>query len=126
MLMSMTGETALPSEVATQLLYHVHLAAQLNATGEHERGAAESVLVWGLVTSLGVLGEARGPADDLPPVPPWPTGATGVVRSGHMLALQLQAHFTSEGRSELAVAYADAASAIQSLIDELEDSVDAS
>ncbi len=104
--------------IAAQVRYHLELAAQTASTGEVDRSAPEAILAWAVASVSRVLGDPSGAPDDLPLVPPWPAGADGAkfVREGEQLAMQMEAHYTSEGHFDLASVYADAAASLRSLL----------
>ncbi|MEK7426037.1 MAG: hypothetical protein AAB131_19610 [Actinomycetota bacterium] len=91
-----------------QLAYHVHWSAALAAAGRGEEAAPHTILAGTLLDVLG--GEplrAAAAAFDLPEVVDDRSSATA---KGHravavQLGLQLVAHFTSDGRHDLADVY---------------------
>lgn len=94
-----------------QLAYHVASAAHL-ADGEQPADSVpHAVLSWALLQALGG-GRLEAVTDelDLPDHPASLRSASGRTtrRRAEELALQLCAHFTSEGRHELAQLYQDA------------------
>jgi hypothetical protein len=94
-----------------QIAYHMRRAAALAIDGQLEPSAGHSLLAWALLEDLGgaELQESLR-ALDLPDdlgeldvaVP------SSLRRTGEELALQLCAHFTSEGRHDLAELYQQA------------------
>lgn len=105
------GDVRVDVDVLGQIAYHVRCAAGLAATGSAENGARHAVLSWALLETAGGrpvreaidsldlpddVGDVRGEA------------ATALRRGTEELALQLCAHFTSEGRHRLAQLYQDA------------------
>jgi hypothetical protein len=98
----------LDADVLGQVAYHVRCAAGLAAVGRSEECARHALLSWALLEAVGgdALRDAVGALDlpdDVGDVNG--TAAGPVRRTTEELALQLCAHFTSEGRHRLAEVY---------------------
>jgi hypothetical protein len=114
-------DLAIPELVAAQLAYHLRLAAGFAAAGEAREAASQAALAWTLLELHGGAG-CVGVSDDLPGL-----RATGVspehwhrVRERtHAVALEMQAHFVSEGQHALASLYSAAGGAVPATVDGL-------
>lgn len=112
----MDDVTTWTPELTAQLRYHVELAARTAAAGELTRSAAETMLVWGVIRSMGLPAGAEDAPEDLPDLPDWPAGGSTAVREGRDLALAMESHFQSEGRHALVDLYERAAGALEQLL----------
>lgn len=91
--------------------YHLDLSVRLAAAGEVDESASEAVLALALL-SIGSEPSGASRLGDLPaPESLVPDGerTASIRRRGHALALEIQAHYASEGRHDLAGAYERAA-----------------
>lgn len=96
--------------VAAQVGYHLRTAVGMGADGRSVEALSEVALA---LTLLHLHDADDGPASDLPDVAPLsPVRRDELVRLTTALALQLQAHFTSEGQVALADLYERAAGAV--------------
>jgi hypothetical protein len=93
-----------------QLAYHVRRAASLAARGRGDEGAPHAILAGALLDVIGGEPLAQAVAAlDLPDAADGGPPTTSVPRTQAMqLGVQLIAHFTSEGRHDLATLYQDA------------------
>lgn len=101
------ADAELSKIAAAQLLHHVTRAAAMAAADDTRRCAPEAVLSWAILRDAGLVAPPGWADDDLPfePSPLHGPGGAAARRAGIDLALQLCAHFTSEGRSEQAMFY---------------------
>ena len=102
------NDLLLPAAVVPHLGYHAHLAAEFGSGGHADEAASEALLAW---TILAVHGASEAhllitgdlPTDRVAGVEP--AQRTETRRRAHTLALELQAHFQSEGQSAAARLY---------------------
>lgn len=100
----------IPTVLLGQLSYHVGCAARLAASGHSEESIPHAVLAWGVLESIGGehLDRLRASLDLPNDVADLGTPEAAPVRKrAEELALQLCAHFTSEGQHQLARLYQD-------------------
>ncbi|MEZ5219304.1 MAG: hypothetical protein R2705_14985 [Ilumatobacteraceae bacterium] len=105
------GTMSLDIGALGQLSYHLQCAAALSADGASDQAAGHTLLSWALLDALG--GAALTEAVDALDLPRGvgdlrASGATRVRAHADELGLQLLAHFTSEGRHDLASLYREA------------------
>jgi hypothetical protein len=99
-----------PTAVLGQLSYHVGCAARLAAAQRQDESIPHAVLAWGVLESLGGehLDRIRSSFDLPDDVGDLDSPQAAPVRQrAEELALQLCAHFTSEGQHQLARLYQD-------------------
>jgi hypothetical protein len=94
-----------------QLAYHVRCSATLAAAGRGDEAAPHAILARALLDVLG--GDALAQAVAALDLPDAATGSASAAAAAHrtraiQLGVQLVAHFTSEGRHDLANLYQDA------------------
>jgi len=99
------ADLVVPELAAAQLTYHLRMAAGFAAAGEVRECASEAALAW---TVLSLYGGVDADAGDLPSLrvagvsdAQWDS----VLRRTQALALELQAHFVSEGQYATAAIY---------------------
>lgn len=92
--------------------YHLELGVRLIAAGRSDEAASETALALALLRNR--LGSAAEAAQrDLPPAEAVAADGAAVAAihaRARALAMEIQAHYVSEGQHELATAYEDAAS----------------
>jgi len=111
-----SGAVSLDPTVLGHFAYHVRCAAGLTAADRAQEAAAHTFLAWALLDALGAdqVHQAVRALDlpdqvgDLAAVAGHPARATA-----SQLAVQLVAHFTSEGRHDLAELYTRAAGTME-------------
>jgi hypothetical protein len=117
----MTGTDVPASDALTvepaalgQIAYHLRCSAGFAVDGAAESSAGHAMLAWALLGAVGgdALRDAVA-ALDLPDVGAGDDAVpTSLQRTTEELALQCCAHFTSEGRHDLAQLYQDAYGAL--------------
>jgi hypothetical protein len=112
------SELVLPAAVAGQLAFHARMAAAAAVARGDGEADTEALLAWTILVDTGV----DAPLADLPG--PRIAKASTVrledtCRRTEALALELQAHFVSEGQGELAELYARAATRVQDAASQL-------
>ena len=104
--------------VWTDIGYHLDLSVHLAASGETDEAASETALALALLsTHVGL--EPEKPWSDLPPQAVLTSDGeqTKTIYSrAHALAMEIQAHYVSEGQHELATAYETAATWLASSV----------
>jgi hypothetical protein len=99
------ADLTVPELAATQLSYHLRMAAGFAAASDVRECASEAVLAW---TILSLYESVHADAGDLPGIrvagvsdAQWDSA----LRRAQALALELQAHFVSEGQYATAEIY---------------------
>lgn len=109
-------DICVPGEVASQLAYHMGAAVRLATAGRPIESASETVLAWALLSAYGHP-DAELAALDLPTLAVAPALRwDDLLRRTQALALQLQAHFVSEGQHATATVYETAAGRVCDLV----------
>jgi hypothetical protein len=95
------------TDVLAQLAYHMRCSAGLAADGDRDACVPHAVLAWALLEAVGgqPLHEAIDALDLPDDLGDVHGGSRAFRRPTAELALQLCAHFTSEGRHDLAGLY---------------------
>jgi len=113
------ADLVVPALAAVQLAYHLRMAAGFAAGGEVRECASEAALAW---TVLSLYGGVDADAGDLPGIrvagvsdAQWDS----VLRRTQALALELQAHFVSEGQYATAAIYEAVGVAVPGALDGL-------
>ena len=109
-------EICVPAESASQLAYHMSAAVRLATAGRPIESASETVLAWALLTTYG-RPDAELTALDLPALAVAPALRwDDLLRRTQALALQLQAHFVSEGQHATATIYETVGDRLRDLV----------
>ncbi len=117
------AELCMAGPAATQLAYHLYMAVRFAAADDLVECASETALACTILSAHGGL-DAAASAEDL--VDSVAMGATEgqwdvLRRRTEALALQLQAHFVSEGQHATATVYETAAATVSATLAALRD-----
>lgn len=109
------SDLVLPETAACHLAYHARMAARFGAEGDLEECASEALLAWAILDAHGGRQAAESLTSDLPDgrirAEAW-SGDSDVRRRAHALALELLAHYVSEGQADSAALYESLAIAL--------------
>jgi hypothetical protein len=108
---------------AVQLSYHLRMVVALATAGEMAECASEAALAWTILSMAGPEAVSALGADlpDVDVIAVSEAQWDAVLRRAHALALQLQAHFVSEGQSATAALYEGVGAALKPALDRLRD-----
>lgn len=112
---TMQDDPSESSVIWADIAYHLDLSVHLAATGETNEAASETALALALLSAEVDLG-TMGPRSDLPAqaaVAPDGAATKTIYARANALAMEIQAHYVSEGRHRLADAYGQAATSLR-------------